>query len=77
MDGFTPNKNEETFDVKPIGVRYRCEFCNIGEQKLVTGKPVVLEAVGSFPKLREHKCTHCGKIMMLPKAYPYIEWIEV
>lgn len=68
--------HEETFDVKPIGVKYKCEFCNIGEQKLVTGKPVEIIDC-QLPPLREHKCTKCGKTMMLPKAYPYIEWVEV
>ncbi len=76
MDGYKPKEHEELFDVKPVGVRYICEFCNVGEQVLVKDAPVILDAEGHLPKLREHKCTKCGKTMMLPSAYPRIEWIE-
>lgn len=63
--------HEEMFDIKPVGIRYICEFCNEGEMKTVPGS----EAKLSFPPMFDHKCTKCGKMMLLPKIYPYIEWI--
>ena len=68
---FHPGEHEELFDVQPVGVRYICEFCHKGEMKVVSEIPVPF---GESP-LIQHKCTSCGKIMQLPKAYPYIEWI--
>lgn len=66
--------HEETFDLRPIGIRYRCEFCNEGEMKYGTNEgPAIALTVN--PPLYEHKCTKCGKTMHLPKMYPYIEWI--
>lgn len=63
---------EEMFEIKPMGVRYICEFCNEGEQRF---QPLAAEKTASsmFP----HKCTKCGKGMMLPRVYPYIEWIPI
>jgi len=76
MAGYNPKENEVIFDVRPIGIAYKCEYCHEGEQELIKDKPIVVESGGSIPKLREHKCNKCGKTMMLPKAYPYIEWIR-
>lgn len=64
--------HEESFDVKPVGVRYICEFCNKGEMKYYNPD----SAVVNMPMI-PHKCTECGKIMHLPKLYPYIEWIPI
>lgn len=69
---FTPKEHEETFNVKPIGVKYICEFCNEGEMKTVAGSEVKM----GFPPMFDHKCTKCGKTMLLPKMYPYIEWVH-
>ena len=68
--------NEETFNIKPIGIRYKCEFCNEGEMKYENNQPVMIEdlALITGPKLHNHRCTKCGKTMLLPKVYPYIEW---
>ena len=62
--------NEEAFEVRPIGIRYKCEFCQDGEQ-IVDPKGAVLT---SMPPLFPHKCNKCGKTMHLPKTYPYIYW---
>lgn len=75
MDGFKPVGNEKTFEVKPIGVKYQCEFCNEGEQ-IAVNEPIVITD-GQLPALRKHKCSKCNKEMLLPKSYPYIEWIPV
>ena len=69
-------EHEETFPVRPVGIKYRCEFCNEGEQILDKSEKLVISA-GQKPKLRKHKCNKCGKEMMLPKAYPYIEWLSI
>lgn len=61
--------NEEKFEVKPIGIRYRCEFCHKGEMKCIEEK---FREDG----LLNHQCSKCKKIMLLPKIYPYIEWIN-
>lgn len=70
--------HEETFEVKPVGIRYRCELCDEGEMILNETEPVVVEM--SYPPkspLRRHVCNKCGGVLMLPKAYPYIEWVPV
>lgn len=68
---FTPREHERVFSIKPVGVKYICEFCGEGEMKHIPSSEVKL----NIPPLFNHKCTNCGKIMMLPKMYPYIEWI--
>lgn len=70
MASYQSTNNEETFNVKPIGVRYKCEFCNEGYQELDKSAPMNT----SFPQMFTHICTKCGKSMLLPKVYPYIEW---
>jgi len=67
------NPHEETFELKPIGIRYICEFCNEGEMIHDSNEPVMVE-LAMKPNLFKHHCSKCGKIMHLPKVYPYIEW---
>lgn len=67
--------HEETFDLRPIGIKYRCEFCNEGEMKYGTGNDQPAIALAVHPPLYQHTCTKCGKTMHLPKMYPYIEWM--
>ena len=52
--------------------QYICEFCNEGEMKYnpEISKTVLLNS----PNMYNHICTKCGKTMLLPKMYPYIEW---
>lgn len=70
--------HEEMFDVKPVGVRYRCELCEKGEMVVdhQEGEMIKL-AVDVKPMLIRHQCTKCKGTMMLPKSYPYIEWIPI
>ena len=64
---------EHERDIKPVNVWYECEFCHEGEQQYTP------EAVSTWPEsnMFRHKCTKCGKEMLLPKAYPFIKWIPV
>lgn len=66
--------NEEAFEIKPVGIRYKCEFCNEGEMKYENKESVFIEAVNKNPIMHNHICTKCGKTMLLPKMYPYVEW---
>lgn len=70
--------HEELFEVKPIGVRCKCEFCNEGEMKLDDPRKLnaQIDQDGIYfdNMMYRHKCTKCGKTMLLPKIYPYIEW---
>ena len=78
MSNLNLKPHEEAFDVKPVGIRYICELCGEGEMRLHDDGPVMVEAVyPPRPPLRKHICTKCGGTMMLPKAYPYIEWVPV
>lgn len=72
----TLNPHERTFDIKPIGVKYICEFCNEGEMVYENDHPIIVEAINIKPTLYRHVCRSCGKTMQLPKMYPYIEWIS-
>ena len=70
--------HEETFEIRPVGIRYRCEFCHEGEMKYENDQPVMIEDLSlksSKPRMHTHRCTKCNKTMLLPKIYPYIEWI--
>jgi len=67
--------HEEIFNLKPIGIKYICEFCNEGEMIHDANEPLMVELAIEGPKLFKHHCTKCGKVMHLPKVYPYIEWI--
>lgn len=66
---------EEEFEVVPVGIRYRCEYCQEGEMIAQSRKPIpVMDRMIQRPIMIEHVCTHCGKTMLLPKSYPYIDW---
>jgi hypothetical protein len=72
------NEHERFFDVHPVGVKYICEFCNEGEMKVDTEDEERLYIPTDRNKFMiKHKCTKCGKTLLLPKSYPYIEWIPV
>lgn len=68
-------EHEEYFELKPIGVRYICEFCGKGEMEADPNESVVIPLVTGAPIMRTHICNKCGKSMQLPKTYPYIEWV--
>lgn len=64
------NEHEQLFPIYPVGVKYICEFCKNGEMQVDTSEPML----ACDPPLIAHRCNKCGKIMHLPKQYPYIEW---
>lgn len=60
----------------PVGVRYICEFCNEGEMKFDRSQPVGIPEPGMMPTMFPHVCEKCGKAMLLPKMYPYVDWVK-
>lgn len=70
-------EHEEMFDVKPVGIKYVCEHCNEGEMIAVHGEMMIVPAEKSGPFMIKHRCNKCGGTLMLPKTYPYIQWIPV
>ncbi|EOO29044.1 hypothetical protein IIU_05726 [Bacillus cereus VD133] len=60
---------EQQFEVKPIGVRYICDICHIGEM-CPTGNNFFME---DPPKL-EHMCNQCGAKIKLTDKYPIIKY---
>lgn len=72
---YIPLEHERTFVPKPIGVTYTCEKCNDGDMVLDTSvKP---DFIGEHLMFK-HICTNptCDCTMMLPKQYPYVEWVK-
>lgn len=69
--------NEEAFEVRPIGIRYICEHCHEGEMVVDNSDGQFLNTVLTNPPLIPHRCTKCGGTLMLPRSYPYIEWVPV
>lgn len=70
----TLKEHEEAFELKPVGIRYICEFCNEGEMIYDSSENVVIVPLNRSTMI-PHKCNKCGKDMKLPKTYPYIEWV--
>ena len=68
--------HEERFDIRPVGIRYICEFCNEGEM-IATGNVSRMIATNPPSLLVPHRCNKCGKEMELPRSYPYVDWEEV
>ncbi|OME10556.1 hypothetical protein CA600_12540 [Paenibacillus sp. VTT E-133280] len=60
--------SEERFEVKPYGVRYRCE-CG-GEMKPSS------HILMSIPPQYPHECNKCKAVVNLTKRYPTVEWEE-
>ena len=71
------DEHEERFDIKPVGVRYICEFCHEGEMIMTDDNNDVRLAVMTYPPQIKHRCDKCGKEKLLTKSYPYIEWVSV
>ena len=69
---YKPKEHEATFEIKPIGIKRICEHCGEGEMKRDPDEPIRM----SNPPLISHKCTKCGGTLLLPKEYPYIEWVS-
>lgn len=68
---YQPKPNEAVFNIRPIGIKYICEHC--GEGEMVRNPNGLLRM--SNPPLIPHHCTKCDGELLLPKTYPYIEWI--
>lgn len=60
---------EETFKVQPIGIKYICDLCKIGEM-IPSGNN---NWSSSLPKI-EHKCNYCGNKIFLNEKYPIIKY---
>ncbi|AOY53362.1 hypothetical protein [Clostridium perfringens] len=56
---------EKEFLIKPVLVKYICDFCNKGEM-MPNGKNNWL----SNPPKFEHKCNKCGNKIVLNEKYP-------
>lgn len=63
---------EETFEVKPIGVKYICDTCEKGEL-LPTGENSWSQEIPNI----EHGCTNCESKKMLPEKYPLIRYTRL
>lgn len=63
---------EEVYSVKPVGVKYNCDFCKKGEM-LPTGKNVW----STEPPQFEHECTHCYAKILFDEKYPLIRYALV
>lgn len=70
-------QNEVRVPMRAFAVKYKCEFCGEGEQMAITDEMIQLDLNQiSKPQLVAHRCNKCGKEMMLPRPYPYLEWVE-
>ena len=76
---YQPKKGEEVFEIKPVGVRYKCEHCKKGEMKveMEPGKDPFIWSEKLGRGMVQHKCTNCQLELLLPKQYPYIEWVPL
>ena len=73
---YEPKPNEQTFSIRPIGVKYICEYCGEGEMKFINDDFfAIMSSTDSNPSMRKHRCDKCNGELFLPKVYPYIEWI--
>jgi len=61
---------EQTFEVKPIGLKYLCDEC--GQEMSCEGSMVIENDQPFFP----HKC-NCGNVIKLTKKYPTIEYKRI
>lgn len=64
------NNNEQAFRIHPVGIKYICEFCHKGEMVYDPKEKYLTPDA-----LKKHVCDKCGGVLMLPRMYPYIEWV--
>ncbi len=71
--------HEEAFLVRPVGIRYICEFCNEGEMIAMkdTQSIVIDPDEPRKPPMFKHVCTKCKKTMLLPSTYPRVEFVSI
>lgn len=71
------NPNEKRVPMKSVAVKYICEFCHEGEQIALEAEIMKLDdGTLKRPPMVKHRCNKCGREMMLPRPYPYLEWVE-
>ena len=77
MTDYKLKEHEVMVPLQPIGIKYKCEYCNQGDMIAMPNRaPKMPIAPGGKP-LIYHKCTKCGKEMLLTEVYPKIEWMEI
>lgn len=73
-------RGESVIAMVPFGVKFGCEHC--GEGKMNFDPNVQPQMIPSADPqqppamLFTHVCDSCGKTMLLPKRYPFIQWEE-
>lgn len=73
---FVPSEHEKLSKLIPIAVSYQCELCNDGIMEADPNDPIVMEMTNPpRMQMRRHFCNKCNGMLMLPKTYPYVEWI--
>ncbi|MNO34235.1 hypothetical protein D3C76_242660 [compost metagenome] len=63
---------EETFLVKQVGVKYKCDQCENGEMR-PTGKMIMHETHATFV----HRCDNCESEIDLKEKYPLIRYDQI
>jgi DNA-directed RNA polymerase subunit RPC12/RpoP len=62
---------EQTYEIKSIGVDYKCDFCGDG----------TMEQTGIFlptdPPQWQHRCTRCGHHMNMWQKYPNVRFERI
>jgi DNA-directed RNA polymerase subunit RPC12/RpoP len=71
---YQPKNNEKAFPINPVLITYVCEHCGKGEMKVIPDQ-TPLKWPQLEPVMHKHRCTKCGGELLLPKTYPYIEWV--
>ncbi len=60
---------EQTFEIKPVGVKYICDKCGNGEMTNLDGHMLMV-----YPPQYKHMCSFCGAEKHLEKKYPTVEY---
>lgn len=61
---------EEKYKVEPVGIKYICDECNMGEM-VPTGK----NNWSVNPPQFEHSCSMCSQKVYFKEKYPLIRFI--
>lgn len=66
--------HEVPFNVIPIGIKYICDHCHNGDMVPISDDFTTVFPINGKLQIK-HYCKNCGSQKVLPKIYPYIEWI--
>lgn len=68
---------EREFEVKPIGVEYVCDECQVGV--LVQNGKMITEGIikDDWGPRWPYKCPNCGHTTTLDTSYPFIKHVRV